>query len=1115
LVHAELECRLKAGEPARVEEYLRRYPALGDVRETVLALVVAEYEFRHRREPALDPAEYDRRFPSLAGELTQRLRLAAADEGAPSTLTGTRPAGEPASEPASAGAAGRYQLGRLHARGGLGEVLVARDDELQREVALKRLQSTWADNRDSRRRFLREARITARLQHPGIVPVYGLVTDANGRPCYAMRLVEGASLKEALSQFHKADLPDRDPSERSLALRELLTRFVAVCNTVAYAHSRGIIHRDLKPSNILLGAYGETLVVDWGLAKPWAAAEGGDADDDTRTPDLAGPLPEGATRMGEALGTPAYMSPEQAAGRWDLVGPASDVYSLGATLYHVLTGRVPFANRNLEAALVQVQRAEFPPPRQVKPAVAPALEAICLKAMAPQAEARYAGALELAADVERFLADEPVTAYREPLLPRLRRWGRRHRTAVLVAAVTLPFFLAGGVGGLFLWEKAEEERHENLAARRTSAEASEEVALAELHADHFASAAGLLRQAAAGLEGEPELAALRSRLEARRDRAERLAGFYESTDQAERLEAEQSTRADNFADSGAAAVGERGLARLDVFEPGEWWNRLPDDDLTQAQRDRLREDVYHQLLLLAGVRAKRGLGKGWGLETEAAFRAALQAADAANRFRPESYAGRRMEAFAHLVLVEPGQIRRNVVQEPNSATDYYVSGLLHLGVAIVTDPSEDRGGFERALMGTARLVVPLDYKTPLATAERHFRMATAREPRHYWSHCWLGLTLSKAGKKEAAELAWGACVALRPDYPTAYCFRADALQQRGLRTTDPLARQRLLDQAFADADTAVRLDPSSYMARRARVDCLLGQGKYAQALPDCDAAIHLEPKVAGALIDRGVCYQHLGKPEQALADFDQAVTLAPRDPDAYRARGNLHASRGEFERALKDLDRAVGLQPNDTRLLEDRAAAYAHLGQWKSALTDWVKIRELRPNDARVGQWVAALQLQTGDADGYRQTCADLLKRFSATRDAGTAETVVRACVLAPDALPEPARAVDLAERATRADAGRPTCRVARGAALYRAGKWDEAAGALRGATDPLGRLFLVMSEARLGHADQARACWDEATAARGKDVPASADPIEQLPVRIVGAEAATLVKSPRRLGGN
>ena len=320
---------------------------------------------------------------------------------------------------------------------------MARDAELNREVALKFLKPERSGDPDSRRRFLLEAEVTGRLEHPGVVPIYALGADPVGSPCYAMRFIRGETLQDPIDAFHAADKPGRDPSERSLALRELLNRFVSICSTIGYAHSRGILHRDLKPRNVMLGRYDETLVVDWGLAKPF------DRDESARWPDEEALKPSSGS--GEAgsgtptvgtVGTLGYMSPEQAEAPWPDLGPASDIFSLGAILYAILTGRAPYQGRKVEEILDNVRRCEFRGPRQVKPGVSRALEAICLKAMARRPEDRYATALDLAADVRRWLADEPVTAYAEPPAARARRWMRRHRALVTSASAALAFGLA-------------------------------------------------------------------------------------------------------------------------------------------------------------------------------------------------------------------------------------------------------------------------------------------------------------------------------------------------------------------------------------------------------------------------------------------------------------------------------------------------------------------------------------------------------------------------------------------------------------------------------------------------------------------------------------------------
>jgi tetratricopeptide (TPR) repeat protein/tRNA A-37 threonylcarbamoyl transferase component Bud32 len=425
--------------------------------------------------------------------------------------------GEPVADgrPFRPRADGRYRLLRPHARGGLGEVFVAEDTELHREVAVKEIQAHRADDPASRARFVHEAEVTGGLEHPGIVPVYGLGTRPDGRPYYAMRFIRGVTLKASVEHFHAADrAPGRNPAERNLAFRQLLRRFCDVCNAVAYAHSRGVLHRDLKPANVMLGEFGETLVVDWGLAKTGAGSSPADADEPT-TDQLLSPASADrlVTQAGSAMGTPGYMSPEQAAGRHAELGPATDVYGLGATLYLILTGRKPFDGDDAHELMERVKRGEFVAPRAANPAVPAALDAVCRKAMALRPEDRYAAALDLAADVEHWLADEPVGARRDPPLARLGRWARRHRTGVAAAAVLLVTATAAlGVSTALVWREKERTKEQERRAERSY------VSMRDLSGDVL----NLMETAEAELVNSPGLMAARDELVGKAARAFRI-----------------------------------------------------------------------------------------------------------------------------------------------------------------------------------------------------------------------------------------------------------------------------------------------------------------------------------------------------------------------------------------------------------------------------------------------------------------------------------------------------------------------------------------------------------------------------------------------------------------
>ncbi len=408
LVLVEFEFRLEAGDDVRVETYLRRYPQLAGDREFVLELIGTEFEQRQRRAgPTVE--EYLERFPDYRADL-----LVECQPRQISPPKGRDRWALPASavsESATLSKLGKFHLLELLGSGAFGNVYKAWDAELERIVALKVPRETGEAER-----FIKEARSAARLQHPQIVALYE-AGQLDGICYIATEFVAGTTLA---ARIQRGPLPAKEAAQILAAVAEALH----------YAHQQGVVHRDIKPSNILLDAEGRPHLADFGLAKR------------DRTVSAV-------TLTGQVLGTPAYMSPEQARGDSKHVDGRSDVYSLGVVLYQVVAGMLPYPGGNL-VEFVKALEDDPVPARQLNPAVPPDLDAICAQAMSRNPGRRYATAGAFADDLRRFLSGLPIKARPPGMLSRAARWLRR-KLVKPILFLTLEVLLIVVTAGSTIW----------------------------------------------------------------------------------------------------------------------------------------------------------------------------------------------------------------------------------------------------------------------------------------------------------------------------------------------------------------------------------------------------------------------------------------------------------------------------------------------------------------------------------------------------------------------------------------------------------------------------------------------------------------------------------------
>ncbi|MBX9791183.1 MAG: protein kinase [Pirellulales bacterium] len=844
----------------------------------------------------------------------------------------------------------RYVLMSELGRGGLGRVRLAFDEQLGREVAVKDLLPQSLHAADKIRRFIEEARVTGQLEHPGVVPVYATGLDAEGNPFYAMKRIGGRTLSQAIREFHRLD--HGNPT-RPQHFSELLTVFVSICRTMAFAHRRGVLHRDLKPQNIIVGEFGEAIVVDWGLAKHFVSptdttlhAEVGEvsANGNGLLSDDANPNVDAAhTRAGTIVGTIPYMSPEQALAQ--PLDARSDIYALGAILFDMLTGSAPFRGERREV-LRRVQRGQVPNPRSVAPQVPRALAAVCLKAMARQADDRYQSALELADEVVRFQAGEPVLAYREPWYDRSLRWIKRHRTVVLTAAVGAAVFAI--LIGAWTWQ--ERRRIEGIATQ--AAQLVREAHDAQARED-LDTAVARFDQANLILAREPRLKIQLVEVDRDREQVAKQRQHVRALADAARVRVELRQAVDEAQFRAMLAARDRAQNR----------DEANTDELSSSDD-----------FALAKAAVERGLAGDLALSMSSPGAAALlellmpdERAEVATNARElrliaaelasidptaESDQARAQQALASLskVAADPPlqalYARRSkyfeLAGEPQQAAE-----ARRLAEAI--QPSEALDFF---LLGDERLAAE-DY----AAAAESFAEALRLKPERFWAQYFLAATQLQLGQPRDALANLTACISRRPDFAWCYLLRG-------------LARGEIGELKKAEADYARAIELLGPAAPRQDLYALhlnrgitrLSANKFGEAIDDFEAARPFDRTRVEALVNQAEAWRRVARQfgvlapaavpgsvvaldllassnKRALDLLDQATTLAPRDPQPLVARGRLRREQGDLRAASTDFQRALALARPGTR---QRAQVLAELGrvqhmqkQYDAALTSY------------------------------------------------------------------------------------------------------------------------------------------------------------------------------------
>jgi serine/threonine-protein kinase len=871
------------------------------------------------------------------------------------------------SELPPSGRAGRNLLFGEIARGGMGAVLRGRDPALGRELAVKVLLEAHRDRPELVQRFLEEAQIGGQLQHPGVVPVYELGRFADDRPFFTMKLVKGQTLAKLLAQ--RAAPHDNLP--------RLLTIFEQVCQTVAYAHARGVIHRDLKPSNVMVGAFGEVQVMDWGMAK--VLPTGGAADEPSATPAEGTVIQTARSRSGSdlsqagtVLGTAAFMPPEQASGEIDRIDERADVFGLGAILSVLLTGKPPYVGKDSGEVHRKAMRGDLADAyaRLEESGADAPLIALGKACLAAERDYRPRDAGEVAWRVAAYQADvqqrlRQAELERAAAQARAAEERKRRKLAVGLAASVLALAVAGGAGawGLVHWRSDTDSRinlvlNDASARRATALAAGEgETALAawteaettarrleDLLAQGFPSAEmrQRVRDWVAALD-EAVAAVRRQAAEAERYR-HLLARLTEARAQKEDEVAKSTIEADY-----RAAFASYGLD-VDVLTTEEAARLLsgrPETELMEVaaalddwalERRRLQRPEAEWRRLVALARA---------LDPDV-WRDALRALDPTDNARQRSK------------LLELAQTA-NVSRLPPASVELLGRALRQAGELKKAEEVLRQGQrhYPKDVWLNYKLAEVLKAQDPPQWDEAIRFYTAARSVRPEIGHD-LGHALQERGRQEEALAVFEELTRLRPDNPEHHYCLGRALLAKGQ-----------LDEAIQAYQEALHIDPKFAPAHSAIGSALLAKGQLDEAIREYRTAIAVDPKYVWAHYNLGLALQDKGQLDEAIQEFRAALAINPKNASAYYNLGNALFGKGQLDEAINEYRQAIELAPKNVLAHGSLGRALRAKGQLDEAIRAYHEALRLDPKNATAHNNLGVTLFDKGQLDEaineYRQ----------------------------------------------------------------------------------------------------------------------------------------------------